>query len=169
MTIGFVALYIFIYFQGSAWTCTKLCNTPSPWINQATNICYGAKNDSFAAFKMSQVCQVVAIRLEHVSGRVRCKDDSWSRWGCKGKYCPKCLKTIVVKNGKLWLPKTITAYGRFGLDGFKMNDDVLIFKKDGKLDKGEELQVWYGEDFMKFSESDNGGIHCINVDVSCLF
>lgn len=91
---------------------------------------------------MLQVCQLVAVRLEHVSGRVTCKD-VWSRWGCDTHNYPSCLQTIIVKNGNLWMPKTRNGTGT----GFYDNDDVLIFKKDDRLDKGEEHQIWYGQDF----------------------
>lgn len=62
------------------------------------------------------------------------------------------------------MPKTRNGTGT----GFYDNDDVLIFKKDDRLDKGEEHQIWYGQDFQNTFESNNDGEHCVNVDVLCL-
>lgn len=61
------------------------------------------------------------------------------------------------------------AFGKYLFEGFQDNvDDVLIFKKKANLTVGDTFQIWYGNDWKNYSEDDNGGRHCIGVDVSCV-
>lgn len=153
--------------------CQPFCNRPSPWINQEKNICYGAKDGKYATFRFKQDCQLVAVRLVHVSGYVSCADrlDTYhSFWGC---YEDNVISTVLVNlrvSDRIWFPGPVAESngGSYQIDGFYRNDDVLIMKKKGNFTLGDELQVWYGEDFMDHSEHDNGGLHCVDVDVSCL-
>lgn len=62
-------------------TCTQFCNIPSAWINQAENICYGTKGNDYVTFRMKQNCQLVAIRLSHVSGYVTCLKKTKKKMG----------------------------------------------------------------------------------------
>ena len=153
-------IYVFIYL------------VPSKWIKQRTNICYGTKNDDYATFQFKQNCSLVAVRLMHVSGSIRCgnKASYGSRWGCNNK--PAKFGTILAKHkGAITFPETeqISMNGFNDLDGFTVHDDVIFFRiKTVNVMEGDEYQIWYGEDIKDISEDDNSGKHCVDVDISCL-
>lgn len=60
------------------------CNIPIAWIPQAQNVCHSATGDDFGTFRIKQDCQLVAIRLTHVSGILHPdKNQQLSfHWGC---------------------------------------------------------------------------------------
>lgn len=154
-------------------SCQSFCNIPSAWILQGTGICYGAKDNDYGNFTFQQNCQLVALRLRHVSGKITCAKreaaDHYSRWGCQNFR--RDIKTFVVepRNNQLWYPEKYTASLVYWLDGFMPDDDVLILKKKANFTAGNQLQIWYSEDWIGGKgEEDNEGRHCIEVDVSCL-
>lgn len=172
-------LMIFLINQNdivSEATCAsaKRHPTPSQWIVQEANICYGAKDDSFATFTFKQDCRLYALRLRHVSGELICntaieKWYYWSRWGCfqGNRQFHTC---IVSPDGELWFPEKKEGSNGYKLNGFNTEDDVLIIKKfqKGNFTTGDELQIWHCDDKQSNNEGDNGGKHCIDVDASCL-
>lgn len=40
---------------------------------------------------------------------------------------------------------------------------VLSFFHPYSVHSGQELRLWYGEDFMNISEADNGGRACVDI------
>ena len=173
----FIKLFLISNLMSTAYAemCRHFCNHPSPWLIQAQNVCYETMGDKYGTFKIKQDCQLEAMRLSHVSGKLRCLvGDTFSRWGCRvpfDKNCPNCLATILVNSTdkKRFLPDgPLSKYGDYGLAGFNEDDDVMIFKKKVNLTAGQEFQIWYSEDFVNGREDNNFGIHCVDVDVSCL-
>lgn len=118
---------------------------------------------------MKQNCKLVEIRLNHVSGYLTCSKQQAhlrSRWGCSST-CYTCLRTILVKDNTYFVPEKFSGL-LYQRPGFYVNDDALIFKKNANLTAGEKIQVWYNDDWIDATEGDNGGRHCIDIDVSCL-
>lgn len=157
--------------------CKPFCNIPSSWINQEQNVCYGAKDDDFGTFRLKQDCRLVAIRLRHISGYVTCNKNKKIRatkWGCNMENCHEkpCFSTVITKpNKELLVPREIDQYGKYHLDGFSLDDEVFFSRTrygGWNLTAGDELQVWYGFDWMDLGEAVNQGRHCVDVDVSCL-
>ena len=155
--------------------CQPFCNVPSPWIEQGKNICYGALNSVYGKFVLTQDCQLYAIRLRHVSGSLSCDKylgpNYFSKWGCHRNS--KSIRTVVAdpKSNKLWFPDITIDEDRdeYEIDGFGSEDDLLVMKKRGNFTKGDELQIWYTEDWIQSIHAyNNAGLHCIDVDISCL-
>ena len=49
------------------------------------------------------------------------------------------------------------------LEGAKRNSSELVFRNAVTLSQGQELQIWYGQDFADCGESDNSGATCVDV------
>lgn len=90
-----------------------------------------------------------------------------SRWGLDATY-PGAFSTILVRDNRLLVPSGIKWTGDYELDGFGINDDVIILKHNELLSAGTELQVWFGADYLDVFEFRSEGTHCINVDISCI-
>ena len=93
------------------------------------NICHGAQKNGFATFAIIQDCQMVALRLPNISGYLSGNnrlDQFQSNWGTKNSNCPRNLSTIILKGNELWLPGKLDSTGIYELDGFYVNDDLLI-------------------------------------------
>ena len=87
-----------------------------------------------------------------------------SRWGTEGN------STIIVKgtpSSTMFSPEAINGYfyAGYSIPGFGLGDDVVILKN---LTAGEKVNIHYGADWTDFWEANNEGIHCINVEISCL-
>ena len=127
--------------------------TPKP-------ICYGAKDDQFASFKLPRNGYVKSIKLQHVNGTSYCGHNLRGFWHCSGKN--KKFRLIFTVNRS----KRIYPVNGYNPDVPKNADEITldflnVRKFYGKKDR--EIQIWYNEDFYNKSEHDNSHIHCVNV------
>jgi len=54
----------------------------------------------------------------------------------------------------------------FVVPGYHTNSPQLVFpdvQPPLQVSSGQELRVWYGEDWIDGSENDNGGLSCVGV------
>lgn len=143
----FLFLILFILKQAShasVLTCTRSCRIPSAWQRVAKNVCRGTQNDAFGTLRINRYFELVAVRLEHVSGYQTNWENLPTRWGFqlsdKTNFC-----TLILKDKKLWYPDKIGAkYGSGHLKGFEVMDDVIFFKKNETLAASTALQIAYG-------------------------
>lgn len=149
--------------------CNTTCKTPSRWIPQAQNVCYGPKGRDYGTFQIKQNCKLFALRLQHISGSIRCGSGGTrsTYWGCRGI---KQFSTVIIdaaEGNKKFLPEKFSRYGTYKLTGFTNMDDVIFMKKRADLSAGKVFQIWYGTDFQN-RRQDSEGRHCVNVDISCM-
>ena len=59
----------------------------------------------------------------------------------------------------------------YALPGYAENSPFLTFDVPGYkwLYNGQKFRVWYGEDLVDFTEHDNVGQTCMNVDIYTLY
>ena len=139
-------------------------------------VCYSTKNRAYGNFTFQRNCELVAIRLRHATGKFF-KDGKTTRWATPGRR----FWTIVTNDSDsfvypTYLSKTEGKYGLFDLDGFDVNDDLIYHSNHNqpmKVPKGDVYRVWFLTDFNiqvmgKGKPTETAGIHCVNVDVSCL-
>ena len=139
------------------------------WELQANNVCYGARNNDTGTFFTSKQGLFKAIRMKHVSGSFGChKDPQYnSRWGC-WKY----IHTIITDNQRNIIfpdPKLVTSnnYYRFTVRGYDGKTSNYLTYVDLinpiYVERGTEMNIWYGEDLNDYTEQDNHGKHCVDV------
>lgn len=149
-------------------------DSPDEWQLQASNVCYGAKDDTPGKFTIKAEGLLVGLKLVHKSGSLFCSDSKrTSRWGCKlyGISNNRIYTIVTDERKEVVFPDSKIVNSKDG--GFYFlplfngqTADNLVFvntQKPAYAMKGSKLSVWYGSDLYDFSESDNGGKHCIDV------
>jgi len=135
-------------------------------------ICYQAKNDGFGEFRLKRNSKIKFIRLQYVSGSIKCSADATaSRWGCyimgDSVYTNDKIAIVITdsQNNVVFPGNPYTDF-LYVLPGFthyswtlKVNLDHYAGRKD------QVLKIWYGEDYLNSHEDNNTGEVCINVDV----
>jgi len=118
------------------------------------------------------------MKLVHKSGSLRCnQNDPESFWGCTNEpiYGNNSLHTIVANSKKeAILPPAgdLKVHGCnkkkyfYSLHGTTHTSPELVFPDlPNKLSvsRNQELQIWYGQDWIDCGESNNSGKTCVDV------
>ena len=117
------------------------------------------------------------MKLVHKSGSIYCnKNGRNSYWGCVNDdhYRIYDLLTIITDTNRdaLFPPaedlKSFPGHlcrkkHYYFLEGAKRNSSELVFRNGVTLSQGQELQIWYGQDFAGCGERDNSGATCVDV------
>ena len=147
--------------EASSTTCPR-------WVKlNKSPVCFGARGNQFGRFSYQQNIFVSSFMLVHRSGKVTCNKRQYSSWGC----APNNENLIVLltdQNNKILAPEasTVSRGGWYKLAGYTSSSSVLAFCAKNKplaLFANSELRLWYGEDYVDGTESDNGGKSCADV------
>ena len=147
-----------------------------PWIKMNTApVCFGAKSDQFGKFFVPTGGRLASFKLVHFYGYVTCdKSDKryWSYWGCStyhGGLKEKVNIVITNSANHILLPSSQFMHDSNkwsslqGYNSFSPEIVLSVFSNPSVVVKGQELRLWYGEDLMNSSESDNDGKSCCDV------
>ena len=142
-------------------------------------VCFGARDNEYGAFNITKTGLLKAMKLVRKSGSVKCNPiDPASYWGCTYKkgYGDNGLMTIITNDGKeAILPSAKELRKRrdrgtkkhfYTLIGTTHTSPELVFRdlpKKVSVSRSQELQVWYGQDWIDCLESDNNGTTCVDV------
>lgn len=160
--------------------CEDTCHSPqykckfreNNWILQATDMCFGAKDDSYGKFNITHNGRLVSLRFRHKKGTVTCNNERspvGSRWGC-WKF-PESINIAITTGmtsnfNQPVISKDVineTNY-KYKLPGFDGNSPVLtITGYNQTVQAGEELRVWYNQDLNNHSEDNNDGMSCADI------
>ena len=147
-------------------------------INGEVPVCFGAKDNEYGAFNMTKSGRVKTMKLIHRSGSVHCNPTTGaSYWGCTNpRYGGGDLMTIITDaDKKPFLPpaedlKDLGVPGEnahfYSLPGYHHNSSELVFRTLVNplfVFNNQEMQIWYGHDWMDLRERDNGGKTCVDV------
>ena len=118
------------------------------------------------------------MKLVHKSGEITCNPEfAASYWGCTYSALGKnALMTIITNvNKECLLPPVKELKGSSGcqnkeyfynLDGTSHKSPELVFRDLSNplsVSRNQELQIWYGQDWMGCSEGNNSGATCVDV------
>ncbi|XP_068733888.1 uncharacterized protein [Montipora capricornis] len=148
-------------------------------------VCFGARDDQYGAFNMTKTGNVKAMKLVHRSGSIKCNSiDDASYWSCTNLnfYANNTFMTIITNaNKKALLPtekdmETVSFCNQkkhfYVLEGINQGSSELVLSSHSsplRLLKNQELQIWYGQDWINCSEydssgkADNTGTTCVDV------
>ena len=138
----------------------------------ACPICFGARDESYGAFNITESGIIYTFELVHLNGSVSCnRKFPPSYWGCVHPYFgeERLLSTITFKNRSLLF---LADYKKTGCDyhykikGVRVNETNLRFNilpSPISVFVGEEFQIWFTQDLMNCSEHNNGGQTCADV------
>ena len=152
---------------------------PENWKKINTDpVCFGAKDDSYGTFNITESGVIYTFKLVHLSGSVSCNPEYPSSfWGCEHpNFGEETLLTIITfQNGSvLLLADYIKSQGKGGgctyysykIDGVAVNETELRFNilpSPISVSVGQEFQLWYGADLKDCYEFDNSGQTCADV------
>ena len=139
-------------------------------------MCFGAKNNQYGKFNAPASGNLAAVKLVHLYGYVSCATSittSWSYWGCGICWTENQLNVVVTTSANakgILLPPSqfiISASGKWSkIRGYNdMSPELVlsVLSSPHPVTSGQELHLWYGEDLMKVSESNNDGRVCCDV------
>ena len=143
-------------------------------------VCFGARDDTYGAIHLIKTGLVKAMKLVHRSGSVKCHPDYPSTfWSCSNvkydKFGNNTFMTIITNSNKevLFPPKekmTIKSCKNVAfayiLEGVSQGSPELILgnlSRPLSLLKDQQLQIWYGQDWVDCSENNNSGTTCVDI------
>ena len=148
----------------------------------ADPVCFGGRNDGYGAFHITKTGHVNTMKLVHKNGSIHCNPkDGDSYWTCTSSgYSNKLMTMITNARKEVLLPPTEDLEGHrydgapascqkphfYSLGGTGIKSPQLVFRNLSNplfLSRGQELQIWYGQDLVKCWEEDNTGTTCVDV------
>jgi len=139
-------------------------------------VCFGARDNRYGSFNVPYGGKIAAVKLIHLSGYVMCQTgfiSYWSFWGCGNNPAVKNHVSLAIttsSNVLLMPPNPFFTYaggaGKWSeLPGYNSLSPEIILPRFSSysVSSGQELRLWYGEDLVGHTESDNGGWVCCNV------
>ena len=141
-------------------------------------VCFGTRDDTYGAFNITKTGVVKSIKLVHRNGSVKCHLKHPSKfWSCGniGAYANNTFMTIITNaNREALLPsvENMKAHGCnvkehfYVLDGVNQGSPELILgnlSRPLSLLKDQQLQIWYGQDWIDCSEYNNNGTSCVDI------
>ena len=149
------------------------------WIKLSTvPVCFGARDEKFGQFSVPFGGSLLAIKLVHVHGYVTCdksKVQHWSYWGCNAHSSVIGQVNVVITtsaNSVLLPPSQFMGqslpkqYKWSKIPGYNSLSPELVlsvFSSPLTVTSGQVLRLWYGEDLVNFTESENDGTSCCDV------
>lgn len=154
-----------LFEEASANTCPR-------WVKlNKSPVCFGAKGNQYGRFSYSQNVFVSQFMLVHRTGTVTCNDRTkihYSYWGCTPNHTSIAV-VLTDEQNRILAPAASTVNSKTGwynLAGYTSSSSALVFcapKKPHCIFSNSELRLWYGEDLMGNTESDNDGKTCADV------
>ena len=139
-------------------------------------VCFGARDDTYGALSITKTGRVKTMKLVHRSGSIHCNpNDVDSYWSCTHSGVGNKLMTIITNTNKdALLPptgdlETNPGNGKkyfYSLKGTGHKSPELVFRTLSNplsLSRNQELQIWYGQDWVDVSEGNNSGQVCVDV------
>ncbi|XP_020620127.1 uncharacterized protein LOC110057864 [Orbicella faveolata] len=152
--------------------------TQDPWIKLNTApVCFGAKGNQFGKFSVPSGGRLLAIKLVHMYGYVRCTTGNvqyWSYWGCgtvHGGVGDQVSVVVTTSTNGVLLPAsqfiTDSTHKWFRIPGYNSLSPELVlsvFSSPPTVTSGQVLRLWYGEDLASdVGDRDNDGTSCCDV------
>ena len=139
-------------------------------------VCFGAKDDSYGTFNITECGIIYTFKLVHLRGSVSCNPKyPSSYWGCDNpNFNEEKLPTIITfQNKSVLLLANYTKtqgnncrYYSYKIEGVGVNETELRFNNlpsPISVSVGQEFQLWYGADLKNCYELDNSGQTCADV------
>ena len=135
-------------------------------------VCFGARDDSYGAFNITESGVIRTFKLVHLSGSIRCNPDyPPSYWGCDHPPLgdTRLLTVLTFKNSSALLLadyRKKRCYYSYKIEGVGVNETEIRFnnlRTPISVSVGDEFQIWYGQDLLNCSEDNNSGQTCADV------
>ena len=143
-------------------------------MNYTAPLCFGTRDDQFGKFSSPYSGKLASVKLVHLYGNVTCnkrKPQCWAYWGCGQCNSPHISIVITDSNNSILFPSREFMLDKSGTYSFIPGYDslspelvLLALSNPPFVTRGQELRVWYGEDFNKKAYvADNEGESCCDI------
>ncbi|KAL9960949.1 hypothetical protein ACROYT_G034458 [Oculina patagonica] len=168
-----ILVCLFVFTLGSL--VVKDSEATGVWLKaNSSPVCFGAKSYSYGRFYAPSRGRLASVKLVHLYGYVSCNTASlhhWSFWGCGTSRWVKNKVNVVIttSSNHIVLPprQFFSGGGKWSyIPGYNSHSPEIIlsfFSHPYWVYKGRQFRVWYGEDLVNYTESDNGGKVCADV------
>lgn len=143
-------------------------------------VCFGARDNSCGNITLTKAGVVKAMKLVHRNGSgIKCHPNyPPTYWSCSNTdaYANNTFMTIITNaSGEALLPSVESLYAKHGcnkgayfytLDEVDQGSRELILRNLSRplnLLKNQQLQIWYGQDWIGCSEDNNSGSSCVDI------
>ena len=140
-------------------------------------VCFEARDNQYGAFNVTKTGLVKAMKLVHRSGSIECNPtDPSTFWSCSyvNLYPKNSFMTIITNSNReaLLPPQEKLQLGQcstkhyYLLEGVNQGSPELILgnlSRPLRLLKDQQLQIWYGQDWVDCSEYNNNGTTCVDI------
>ncbi|XP_057296701.1 uncharacterized protein LOC130625618 [Hydractinia symbiolongicarpus] len=142
------------------------CNVDD-WKLQTTNVCFGARDDSYGNFTLRHTGTLKKLKLQHTGETtLNCYvpgATGVSLWGCDYTNEQEIWTAITDINNVIIFPNS-NPKKYYYLSGYHGNSPYLEFDHINKpAIKGDELRIWYLPDLRGLSENYRSGSSCADV------
>ena len=140
-------------------------------------VCFGARDNQYGAFSVTKTGLVKAMKLVRRNGSINCNpSDPPTFWSCSyvTLYPNDSFMTIITNSNrkallpsqeKLQLGQCNTKH-YYVLEGVNQESPELILgnlSRPLRLLKDQQLQIWYGQDWVNCSEHNHNGTTCVDI------
>ena len=136
-------------------------------------ICYQAKNNRYATFRIPHKGTIQSVTLIHISGNLKCNTaPNPTNWGCSSAAEPHdILVSITDDQDTVIFPKEdMDDYGFTTIPGVvDLTSQELTLEPSSPYivqEPNQEMRVWYNQDLIDGTEGNNSGEQCIEVVIN---
>lgn len=129
-------------------------------------VCFSAKGNKYGTFHTTIPGQISSFRLVHVSGAVGAFPGGAGSWGTNQNR----FDTIITDSvNKVISPPVSMLNGYYGYNLPNRNSrfdpelNLPVIEPPFKVAINQAIRIWFGEDLVNKSESDNYGTSCVHV------
>ena len=140
-------------------------------------VCFGARDDQYGAFNVTKTGLVKAMKLVHRYGSIKCHPQHPPTfWSCSNVkfYANNTFMAIITNANREALLPSLENLKRtscskdhyYVLEGVHQGSPELILgnlSKPLSLLKDQQLQIWYGQDWINCNENGNNGASCVDI------
>lgn len=160
--------------------CPSHAEAPEVYMEyKQTNVCFHTKDEQPGSLTLPPHMCVDRMTFTHRSGRVTCRsstgDRDYSNWGCEADYVAVVMTKADSRDVIMPLTTNTAGFTRqpndnhwYKMDGVTRDGEEMVWQiKDGVYDLKLEgnFKLWYTEDLKDYTEHDNEGQVCYDVEV----
>ena len=146
-----------------------------PWLKLNSHpVCFGTRGSQYGRFNVLHGGKIAAVKLVYLSGYVTCSKSRvsfWSKWGCGDHPSVKNHVDVVIttsSNHVIVPPSELFTFGAglwSEIPGYNSHSPEIVLPSFSpySVRSGDQLRLWYGEDLVAHTESDNAGKVCCDV------
>jgi len=151
------------------------CNALAPL--QFHKVCVGTRDEHHAQISLPAGTCVSEITMDHISGYVSCRtaESGNSRFGCDNDQMMNMVWTEKDQRSVI-IPKAGQVKGYSGrghqahwydmaAEGWSRSKKTMYMRLHQPLKVSGPLDLWYAEDLVAYTESDNHGTACYEISV----